>query len=138
MPDYQKLGTIYFEGELLNVNYKETVVFRPGVTCHTYEFEGDHTRDLAIIEVEPGCKTPLQKVIKGEKTVEGYLSGKGKLTVVDRSGQQNVRTSENLGNFYVGVTIGELMQWEATPDSKLVFYELCYPPYKDDRFENIE
>ena len=29
------------------------------------------------------------------------------------------------------------MQWEASKNSNLVFYEVCYPPYQDGRFENL-
>ncbi len=36
----------------------------------------------------------------------------------------------------VEVKIGECMQWEAMEDG-LVFYEICYPPYKEGRYENI-
>jgi hypothetical protein len=28
-------------------------------------------KDLAIIKISKGCKTPLQKILKGEKTIKG-------------------------------------------------------------------
>ncbi len=37
----------------------------------------------------------------------------------------------------VVVEIGQIMQWEASKDLDLVFSEVCYPPYKDGRFENL-
>jgi hypothetical protein len=38
------------------------------------------------------------------------------------------------------VSKGELMQWQAAHDAKdlLVAYEICYPPYEDGRFKNVE
>ena len=30
------------------------------------------------------------------------------------------------------------MQWEADKDSDLVAYEICFPPYEDGRYQNIE
>ena len=38
----------------------------------------------------------------------------------------------------VTVGIGELMQWEADKDLRLVAYEVCFPPYKDGRFESLK
>src|SRR5579871_4964010 len=67
--------------EPLPVSYVETIQVKDGVVCDTYTFEGDSTRDLAIVQVEPGSKTPLQRVLDGTRTIEGYLKGKGVLTV---------------------------------------------------------
>lgn len=35
-----------------------------------------------------------------------------------------------------GVTTKDL--WEADPDSSLMAYEVCFPPYEDGRYENID
>ena len=97
-------------------------------------------KDLGIIKIKPGYKTPLQKVLKGDRTVEGYISGKGKLTLTRANGAQEIHIvgEESKGSFSVTVEIGELMQWEADKNSDLVNYEICFPPYEDGRYENIK
>jgi len=91
---------------------------------------------LGIVAVSKGSKTPLQKVLKGDKTIEGFLSGVGTLTITKRDGKIE---KHNFSNFTpkkeVEVEIDQTMQWEA--DENLVFYEICHPPYQDGRFENI-
>lgn len=37
----------------------------------------------------------------------------------------------------ITVNIGDVMQWEAAPDSSLVAYEICYPPYEEGRYEEL-
>jgi hypothetical protein len=138
MTDYRQLKAFELDGKRLGVNYKESLSVTTGVTCHTYEFEGDGNRDLAIVEVAPDCMTPLQRVLKGDKTIEGYVSGKGSLTISSPTGRKKIYVAEDPNsNFSVQVAVGELMQWESAPDSKLIFFEICYPPYEDGRFENI-
>ena len=133
-----KLKLFDFEGQKLNVNFIESMEVTTGVTCDVYEFEGDKSKDLGIVEVQPGCKTPLQRILDGEKTIEGYVSGKGTLTITKPTGKRETYTVGNSkAPFYKTVTIGELMQWQSSPDSKLIFYEICYPPYKDGRFQNL-
>ena len=116
MTDYKKLKTFCFENQNFGISYKEPVNVAKGVTCHVYEFQNDESRDLGIIEVEPGCKTPLQKVVLGDKTIEGYFSGKGALTVVNSTGQKKCyNVGESAREFSVSVAIGELMQWQSAP-----------------------
>jgi len=107
-----------------------------GVECDIYKFVGDDSKDLGIIRIKAGCKTPLQKVLKGERTVEGFISGKGRLVVTASDGEQKIYNGEK--GLAVDVKIGELMQWQAVTDSELEVYEICFPPYKDGRFENIQ
>jgi hypothetical protein len=111
---------------------------KAGVNCDIYEFEGDKSKDLAIVGVDPGCATPLQRILQGDKTIEGYVSGSGTLTVTKSTGEKSVyEVGDSTDSFSTAVGIGDLMQWQAHPDSKLVFYEVCYPPYTDGRFENL-
>jgi hypothetical protein len=98
-------------------------------------FPDDPSRDLGIVYVSRGYKTPLQKVLLGEVTIEGYLEGEGALTVKGVDEQVYTFDENNPGE--VAVSIGQVMQWEASGDSDLVFYEICQPPYEDGRFENI-
>lgn len=72
------------------VNFVETVDVREGVKCDVYEYVQDSSKDLGIITISPGKNTPLQRVLNGDKTIEGYISGKGKLTITKPNGQKNV------------------------------------------------
>jgi hypothetical protein len=135
------LTTFVYDGIRQNVEWVETDdQVAPGVLCDVYRFGGDNTKDLALIMIEPGCKTPRQLVRKGEYTFEGYVSGKGTL-IVDRKilngFEVTTYTNIELANSTAVVNIGDIMHWEADPDSPLVAYEICYPPYKDGRYENL-
>ncbi len=56
-----------FEGKNSLVVFVETMEVDEGVECDVYEFIGDKSKDLGIIRIKAGGKTPLQKVLKGEK-----------------------------------------------------------------------
>ncbi len=129
-----------FEGNEQLVSCVETTHVAKGVDCDVYIFEGDSSKDLGIIKISPGCKTPLQKVLKGDKTIEGYVLGKGRLTITKPDGKQEIYIvgEEFQRSFSVKVEIGELMQWDADKDSGLVAYEICFPPYEDGRYENLK
>lgn len=133
-----KLTSFVIDGEPSLVNFVETQVVKEGVECDIYGLDDDNSKDLAIVRVKKGFKTPLQKVVLGTKTIEGYVQGSGLLTI--RSTDQ-----ERTYNFGIGrenreevVLVGEIMQWHANDDEDLVFYEVCEPPYEDGRFENLE
>lgn len=134
-----RLDGFEFEGVLLPVEFVETTKVAEGVKCDVYKFIGEKKKDLGIVKIEPGCKTPLQKVLKGEKTIEGYVSGSGKLTVTRKNGEVETFDVVDKPTEYLSVLvdIGDKMQWEASPDSKLLAYEVCFPPYEDGRFENL-
>jgi hypothetical protein len=119
-----------------SVAFVQTVTVASGVTCHVYKFLNDDSRDLAIVEVQAGCKTPLQRVIGGDETIEGYFSGKGTLAVRSASGHQRIYEFHEPSE-KVFVRCGDLMQWQAAEDQPLVFFEVCKPPYQDGRFENL-
>ena len=129
-----------FEGEELPVSFVETMKVTDGVECDVYAFNGDDTKDLGIIRIKPGSRTPLQKVLNGDRTIEGYISGKGKLTITESDGKQRIYEVNEKAEepIVVSVAIGELMQWEASPDNDLKAYEICFPPYQDGRYENIK
>jgi len=122
-----------FKGQ--KINLIETSVVKEGVVCDVYEFEDDVTKDLGIVKVIKGNKTPLQKVLSGDKTLEIFESGVGTLTVVDTKGETQTYSFPS-GSKEVEVKVGETMQWEAIEN--LTFIEVCYPPYKDGRYENLE
>lgn len=118
-----------------NTTFVESYEVTQGVNCDTYKFDNDSSKDLAIVTIRPGCKTPRQKIVRGEKTIEGILTGSGKLTTQRQNGEK-----ETFENYIepIEVKVGEIMQWQASKDGSLVIYEICYPPYKEGRFKNID
>lgn len=139
-PGSLAINSFDFEGKTLPITLVNKIQITEGVECDAYAFAGDDTeKDLGIIRIQPGAKTPKQKVLAGEKTIEGYVSGKGTLTI-KRGVSEAIYWVGGKENkpFSVQVNMGDIMQWEAAPDSQLVAYEICFPPYKDGRFENIE
>ena len=135
-PQERHLINFKFEGQGQQVVFINTIHVTSGVDCDVYSFVGDITKDLGIIKIQPGAKTPMQKVLAGDKTIEGYISGRGKLTVTKQDGTKIVYEA-NRKPFEIEVEIGQLMQWRSATDSNLVVYEICFPPYEDGRFENM-
>jgi len=116
------------------VEYVETSQVKEGVRCDVYNFTNTTEKDLGIITVDSACTTPWQKVLKGDKTLEIFLEGEGSLIIVGHDNQQ-VEYKYPGGPKEVEVKVGELMQWRAK--EKLIFAEICYPPYEEGRFQNI-
>lgn len=133
---WSTLRTILYQGNSLDIEYIETSQVTLGVVCHIYRFKFDESRDLAIVEVESGCKTPLQRILNGEETIEGYICGKGTLTVIGNSGKKK-KYSFPSSPEPVTVNCGDVMQWHADTSERLVFFELCTPPYEEGRFEDL-
>lgn len=116
------------------VRFIESTTVKDGVVCDVYEFVNDKSKDLGIVNVQKGYKTPLQLVVGGEKTLEIFQQGQGVLTVVDKNKNKREYSFPSEQS-EVEVKVEEKMQWEALED--LVFAEICYPPYKDGRFRNL-
>lgn len=137
--DPTKLSTFDIEGHTLPVSFVETLQVIDGVECDVYKIVEDDSKDLGIIRIDAGKHTSLQEVLKGEKTVEGYLSGKGKLVITKSDGTQEEHSVDDYTTkpFEVTVSIGETMQWIADNNSPLIAYEICYPPYEDGRYQNL-
>lgn len=134
-----QLNSFEFEGKTHVVSFVETTKVAAGVECDVYRFDGDETKDLGVIRIEPGGKTPLQRVLKGDRTIEGYISGKGKLVITkpDNTQEEHLLDEGTPKPLTVTVATGEIMQWQADKNSSLVAYEICFPPYEDGRFENL-
>ncbi len=133
-----KLTTFVFQGRVSPVRFIETLTIKEGVTCDTYAFTKDDTKDLAVVQVKKGYKTPLQRVLSGDKTIEGFLEGQATLTILESSGKRRFyEFGPGQANKPVIVKVGQLMQWQADKNSDFVFYEICQPPYKEGRFENL-
>jgi hypothetical protein len=120
-----------------SVEFVGTIDVKAGVICDIYKFTNDLSRDLAIVRVLPGYRTPLQRVVGGDDTIEGGMSGQGVLTITSMDGSVLVYTFRDVAMAPVSVRHGELMQWYADTDEQLVFYEICSPPYEQGRFEDI-
>lgn len=123
----------------LAISFVESQEIKEGVAADLYTFDNDNTKDLAIVRVARGYKTPLQRILKGTKTIEGYMSGTGALTVRNQDNIQKkyvfIEGDDNNSPTEMEVKIGELMQWSAQTD--LTFYEICELPYEDGRFEDL-
>lgn len=134
-----RLQTFAIDGVDRPVSFKERTEVADGVVCDVYSFIDDNRRDLGIINIDTGKKTPLQRVLKGDRTIEGYISGKGKLIITKHNGQvlEYVFDGKTELSKTVPVSVGETMQWEADKKSKLRVSEICYPPYEEGRFENL-
>lgn len=132
-----KLEKFFFNGKSLSGIYRTTSEIVEGIKCDTYSFTDDPTRDLAIVRVRAGCKTPLQKVVGGTETLEGYIHGKGKLTIHENGHTESIRyESEKDSKQPITIVVGTTMQWTAEEDSDIEFYEICTPPYEEGRFKN--
>ena len=134
-----KLTSFTLDRRIRPVAYIETIHIKDGVECDVYVFKGDKTCDLAIVRVEAGHKTPLQKVLKGNKTIEGFLKGRATLTVTSEDGgidSYRFDSDDDRGREVI-VSVGQTMQWLADESTRLVFYEICDPPYEEGRYENL-
>lgn len=132
-----RLKDFTLNGKIFDGAYIATNQVKMGVECDVYVFVGDKTKDLAIIRVQSGFTTPLQKVVSGNSTIEGHLEGDGRLVITSKSGQTIIyEFGENLTDTSVEVHVGESMQWQATGETELTFFEVCTPPYEEGRFEN--
>ena len=139
MLELHKLTKFKFNNKIQKISFIETLSIAIGVECDVFIFENDSSKDLGIIRIEANSKTPLQKVLKGDKTIEGYISGKGILSVTKSNNivKKYIVDNTKSKDFFINIEIGEKMQWKSAKDSPLVVFEICYPPYKDGRFKNI-
>lgn len=130
------LRTFWLDGDH-DIELVENTTVTDGVTCDVYRFTADAERDLGVVGVRPGCRTPLQRVLAGDSTLEGLLSGRGRLTVTKPDGQVHVHDFADPRAAPVSVGIGDLMQWHADAGAPLVFFEVCAPPYEPGRFQDL-
>lgn len=122
-----------FRGE--PVDFIETQIVKDGVECDIYSFKDDTTKDLGIVRIKQGSQTPKQLILKGDKTIEGFLSGAADLTFSrGSSGETIYGYSDDSYGVDTALEVGDTMQWSASEDT--ICYEICYPPYEDGRFQN--
>ncbi len=135
----EKLETFDFGKGPELVVFEEAMKVTNGVECDVYSVKDNVDKDLGIIRVDLGKSTPHQKVINGEKTIEGHISGDGFLIIKKVNGSEEIYpTTEGVNQqFELVVEIGETMQWIAGENSSLELFEICIPPYEDGRFEDL-
>lgn len=128
------LSAFTYKGAKLAVTFIETTTVTEGVECDVYAFTNDSSKDLGIIRIKKGARTPKQLIVEGEQTIEGLVSGNAQLHIT-RGDSTYVHDFTESGTAPVSVAVGEIMQWQALEDS--ILYELCIPAYKDGRFKNL-
>jgi len=140
----EHLTAFEFEGVPQPVEYLETTEIPgyPAVICDVYNFVGDDSKDLGVIKIEKGHSTPRQLINEGQgtkRTVEGYISGNGRLIVERKSGKTELYeiSSRSLIPLSVDIEVGDIMRWQADSDSDLIAYEVCIPRYKPGRYTNL-
>ncbi len=117
-----------------NIIFIERTQVKEGVVCDVYKYKDDESKDLGVATVQKGFHTPKQRILKGEKTLEIFKSGKGILHVTRKEGlQETYKFPSDIPT--VELYVGDIMQWSAEED--LVFHEICYPPYEEGRFMNL-
>jgi hypothetical protein len=135
---FEDLDEITFFDRTYAIRMTGSMAVAEGVVCDTYIFEEDDSRDLGIIKVQTGFKTPLQRVVGGTRTSESYVAGAGHF----RYGHDELTYGVQIGPevnipFAIDMNRGNVMQWAADLGQPLVAAEICWPPYADGRFENL-
>ena len=132
-----RFETFLHNEETLAVVFIESSEVFPGVICDVYGIPGSTERDLGVISIEASKKTKPQKVLGGDQTIEGFMSGKGTLIILKPSCEKLIyKVGPGDEGLTFMVEVEDIMQWRAEED--LVVYEICYPPYEKGRFENLE
>ena len=138
-PEYQNLSVFQSDNSTVPELVAKTgrVSVGKGVYCDTYDFLGSKSvKDLGIIHIKQGAKTPRQLVLSGFATVEAHVQGRATLAVEKPDGHTTrYRFRDGLAHEAVAVEIGDIMQWRAKTKSTCA--EICYPPYADGRYENL-
>jgi dipeptidase E len=112
-------------GEMRTLSFIKSVKINEVIDCNIYAFVDDKTHQLAVYEVNAGVKTPAKKVPAGHRIIEGYVHGKGTLTINLIDGTMNIYYFEKDGsNVEVEVEAGQTIQWTAPVNSILGYYEV--------------
>lgn len=111
----------------------------PGVWCDVYSHPETGERDYALVTMQPGTETPLQRVVQPHsETIEAYISGKGTFTLERNGFIETFEVGSDTSSDQSWLIIeGDSIQWKAAPDSELVFAEVCYPPFQPGRYKNL-
>lgn len=130
------------EGE---IEYFDKGVF-PGVHFKDWKFKDIDAseRDGALIEVDPGARTPVQ-LVEADK-VFSDVPLNGRLTFLHMDAEDNIRiyrfdsSREQDKSFLLEISKGEIMCWFASPkqDKPAELMEYEEPGYSPSDFTNIE
>jgi hypothetical protein len=132
----KKIESFQFQGETFSTKFIESSEVFSGVRCDVYVHPETKERDLGVIYIEAGKRTEAQKVLQGEQTIEGYISGIGELIIIKPNGERLVFVvGPETAGFSHPIEVGDIMQWRAEED--LIVFEICFPPFQDGRFENL-
>lgn len=118
-----------FSFEIGNISreivFVKSVHVSEGVDSDVYSFLDDKSQILSIVKVKKGVKTPYEKVESNNKIIEGFLKGKGTLTVYLDGSNKNTYYFETAGyNKEVEIISGQTVQWSAPKDSDLIYYKI--------------
>ena len=124
-----------YNGEM--IKYIETSTVQEGVTCDVYEFVNSASKDLGIINISKGFRSPRQLIVGGEETYQIHRKGEAILRIWK---SENTKEPMHVYHFpgdapEVLVEKGNIMEWQAIGDME--YAEICVPPYKDGRFKNL-
>jgi len=120
------------------VEFIEKSFVKEGVVCDVYSFQNTQDKDLGIINITKGSRSPRQLVVDGDQTYQIYRKGIGYLRIWSNENSKEPSHVYTFPGDEVEILVrqGEVMEWEALED--LEFAEVCIPPYKDGRFKNLE
>lgn len=117
------------DGRLRVIKFIKTEHSAGGIDSDLYSFTDDPKHELAIYTLQAGCQTPSKIIHPGRKVLEGFIKGKGTLTVDLGTGAKSNYYFESEGrNKEITVVAGQALQWTAPRDSYLVYYEMREAP----------
>jgi peptidase E len=118
-----------FSFEIGNISreivFVKSVHLSESVDSDVYSFLDDKSQILSIVKVKKGVKTLIETVESNNKIIEGFLKGKGTLTVFLQGNNKNSYYFETAGyNKEVEILNGQSVQWSAPNDSDLIYYKI--------------
>lgn len=132
-----KLKSFVVSGEILYLTYESTNEVKKGVMCDVYSVVDRTDVDFAFVTMKGGSTTPLQRVVGGDRTTEIHVSGIGQFFFQENDGAEPKLFNLEEGKpFALDIPVGSTVRWIAETD--LTFAEVCYPPYEDGRYIDLE
>lgn len=112
-------------GVVRTITYLNSVHVSDGVDSDIYTFIDDNSQVLSIVKVKHGFKSPKEKIESHNKVIEGFLKGRGTLSVTFEDGNKNEYYFENEGyNKVIELEDGQSVQWTAPKNDDLVYYKI--------------
>ncbi len=121
----ERVYDIVINGVTRTISYINSLHVSDGVDSDIYTFIDDNSQVLSIVKVKRGFKSPFEKIMSHNKVIEGFLKGKGTLTVTIEGGTKNEYYFENEGyNKVIELEYGQTIQWTAPKNDDLVYYKI--------------